>query len=249
LQNDFNETLKIKSIGKTIYNKSIHLIKFRNNLSANEGGILFTGMHHAREPVSGLMNINLILRILHEYYHNKNSYIKELIKSRNIYFIPIINVDGFIRNNEIYESTKKFGMARKNRRISHQCMEYINYYLIISEMDGVDLNRNYGYKFAHDNSGSSNLLCNEDYRGEKAFSEPETQAMKEFIEKHTNNIKVALNYHSFGNLLITPFNYETKENSNLEKNFPRYFRLYKEFSSEGGFPPLDLLGNGQQTIG
>lgn len=40
--------------------------------------------------------------------------------------------------------------------------------------DGVDLNRNYGSYWGVDNQGSSPSKCAEDYRGEFAFSEPET---------------------------------------------------------------------------
>ena len=43
---------------------------------------------------------------------------------------------------------------------------------------GTDLNRNYGFKFALDNDGSSPFACDETYRGSEAFSEPETQAVK-----------------------------------------------------------------------
>ena len=39
---------------------------------------------------------------------------------------------------------------------------------------GVDLNRNYGYKFGVTETGSSRDPCAEDYRGPYAFSEPET---------------------------------------------------------------------------
>ena len=44
-----------------------------------------------------------------------------------------------------------------------------------TENDGVDLNRNFGYKYAYDNTGSSSRGCSEEYRGTGAFSEPETQ--------------------------------------------------------------------------
>lgn len=53
---------------------------------------------------------------------------------------------------------------------------------------GVDLNRNYPYKFAMNNIGSSQEPCEEIYRGEKALSEPETQAFAAFIEKHKNSL-------------------------------------------------------------
>jgi carboxypeptidase T len=39
---------------------------------------------------------------------------------------------------------------------------------------GVDLNRNYGFKFGYDDDGSSSNPCAQDYRGAYAFSEPET---------------------------------------------------------------------------
>lgn len=50
-------------------------------------------------------------------------------------------------------------------------------------MQGVDLNRNYGYKFGSTyDKGSSSDPCGEDYRGPYAFSEPETQAIRNLVE-------------------------------------------------------------------
>lgn len=63
----------------------------------------------------------------------------------------------------------------------------------------MDLNRNYDYKWGLDNEGSSANKCQEDYRGPYPFSEPETQAIKEFVESKPA-IKIAVNFHSWGNL-------------------------------------------------
>lgn len=71
---------------------------------------------------------------------------------------------------------------------------------------GVDLNRNYGYEWGVDDTGSSGLPCEEDYRGKSAFSEPETQGIRDFVVAHPN-LKIALNFHAWGNLLVVPFNY------------------------------------------
>ena len=101
-------------------------------------------------------------------------------------------------------------MARKNRREikTKKCRD---------EDIGVDLNRNYDYDFAKDNEGSSNDPCQEDYRGEKPFSEPETKAIKDFVDSHPN-IKIVYNYHTWGNLIITPFNcLKKKDSENLLK--------------------------------
>lgn len=46
---------------------------------------------------------------------------------------------------------------------------------------GVDLNRNSSFKWAYDNSGSSPTACAETYRGPTAASEPETQAIQNYV--------------------------------------------------------------------
>ena len=108
---------------------------------------LLKGMHHSREPVSFLMNLNILFKILYDYTRNNNSVI-ELINTRSLYFIPVVNVDGFIENANRFDVKNKFANIRKNRRSSpifDQCKP--------SEK-GVDLNRNYDYKFAYDEVGN-----------------------------------------------------------------------------------------------
>ena len=46
---------------------------------------------------------------------------------------------------------------------------------------GVDLNRNYGFRFGFDDKGSSPDPCSEYYRGSAPFSEPETKAIRDFV--------------------------------------------------------------------
>jgi len=61
-------------------------------------------------------------------------------------------------------------MIRKNQR---------NFDICKNQDDiGVDLNRNYGYKWGYNNDGSSDDLCDESYRGSAPFSEPETAAIR-----------------------------------------------------------------------
>lgn len=46
---------------------------------------------------------------------------------------------------------------------------------------GVDLNRNSSFKWKYDDSGSSSTPCAETYRGPTAASEPETQAIQDYV--------------------------------------------------------------------
>jgi hypothetical protein len=107
-----------------------------------------------------------------------------------LFFIPIINPDGYQYN--IQTNPNGGGMWRKNRRNNGGSY-------------GVDLNRNYGYKWGLDNNGSSPTPSDETYRGPSAFSEPETNNIRQFAENH--DFKIALNYHSYSNLLLYPWGY------------------------------------------
>ena len=61
--------------------------------------------------------------------------------------------------------------------------------------------------------GSSGNPCDDTYRGKEPFSEPATRQIKNFLEKteEGRSVKIALNFHSFGNMLLYPFAYIHKE--------------------------------------
>jgi hypothetical protein len=101
---------------------------------------------------------------------------------------------------------------------------------------GVDLNRNYGYKFASSDIGSSNDPCDEAYRGPYPFSEPETQAIKKFVEDHNDTLIYAINFHAYGNLFIFPFNFDTVQNHELYQKFPKQAEVYAELANDPHMP-------------
>ena len=242
---NYSDYLTVSSIGKTSLGNDIPLISMKSPLIDkeqinNKSGMLFNGMHHGREPVSMMMNIYLILHLL----SLPKEYLHLILSFTNIYFIPIINIDTYKYNSEMYFKTRDIRkmMARKNRREikTKKCRD---------EDIGVDLNRNYDYDFAKDNEGSSNDPCQEDYRGEKPFSEPETKAIKDFVDSHPN-IKIVYNYHTWGNLIITPFNCLKKKDSEnlLKTKYPLHYNIYEDFKNEAQFPINFLFGNADKTI-
>jgi len=70
---------------------------------------------------------------------------------------------------------------------------------------GVDLNRNYGYKWGTSNNGSSPDPTSEIYRGLQAFSEPETKAIRDFFLK--KYFQGMITYHSFSQSIMYPWGY------------------------------------------
>lgn len=227
-----NNTNNINNTSNNSTNETI-----MNNPLYNKSGIFFNGMHHGKEPVSMMMNIYLILHLL----SLPKEYLHLFLSSTSIYFLPVVNIDAFKYNTLNYKDNQ-FSSVRKNRRVHKNTTCSI-------DRIGVDLNRNYDLAFGYDNDGSSGKPCIEDYRGEYPFSEPETNNIKNFVDSHPN-IKISFNYHTYGNLIITPFNY-LKHNASLKiikEEYPLHYKMYEDFRKEAKFPVNFLFGNADNTI-
>lgn len=176
---------------QSIEGRNIWYVKISDNpgQDENETEILYTALHHAREPES-LSQLIYYMWYLLENYATDNE-IKGLIDNTEMFFMPCLNPDGYVFNQT--NSPSGGGMWRKNRRVN------------ANNSFGVDLNRNYGLNWGFDNFGSSPNSNSDTYRGASAFSEPETQAVRNFC--NGRQIKAALNAHSFGNYLIYPWGY------------------------------------------
>lgn len=180
-----------QAVGYSVLNEPIYYVKISDNPNVNEEEpqILYTGMHHAREPI-GMQHLLYYMYYLLENYET-NPEVKYLVDNTEMYFIPIINTDGYYYNETT--SPSGGGMWRKNRADNG------------GGSYGVDINRNYGYMWGYDNNGSSPYPDDETYRGTEAFSEPETQAIRDFCNSH--NFKIAINYHSVSGMLLYAWGY------------------------------------------
>ena len=214
-------------IGKTNENRDIYAVKISDNPESDEDEpeAMFTALHHAREPESMMQMIYFMWHLLENYETDPE--IKFLVDNREIYFIPVVNPDGYFYN----ESTNPSGggMWRKNRRENGDGTY------------GVDLNRNYGpYEYWNSPNGGSSVNPSSDtYRGTAPFSEPETQAIKNFLAEH--NIKNCLNYHTYSDLLIYPYGALGKEtpDSLIFRDFAKDMTQYNGY----------VYGTDDQTVG
>jgi hypothetical protein len=176
----------------SIEGRPIYYVKISDNpnVDENEPEILYTSLHHAREPMSLTQLIFFMWYILENY--NTDNDIKYLVDNAELYFIPCLNPDGYEYNYST--NPNGGGMFRKNRRLN------------ADNSFGVDLNRNYGYMWGFDNMGSSPTPSAQTYRGTGPFSEPETQAIRGFC--NSRQFLNALNAHSYSNLMIYPWGYQ-----------------------------------------
>ena len=179
---------------QTIEGRDVYCVRISNtpDQNTNKPKIQYNSLTHAREPM-GMQQMMFFMWYLLENY-TTNEEVKYLVDNLELYFIPVMNPDGFMYN--YITDPAGGGMWRKNRR-NNGSGEY-----------GVDLNRNFGYKWGYDNYGSSPDPWSETYRGPSAFSEFETQDFREFcVDK---KFKFAYNYHTYANETLYPWCYVTE---------------------------------------
>jgi carboxypeptidase T len=193
------------------------------NVDESESEVLYSAVHHAREPASLSQLIFYMWYLLENY--STNADVKFLVDNTELFFVPCVNPDGYIYNYTTNPGGG--GMWRKNRRNNG------------GGTFGVDINRNYGYNWGYDNTGSSPTPSSDTYRGTAAFSEPETQAMKNFC--NGRQFKVALNAHTYSNLLIYPWGYLPSYYTPDSATFVNWGVLMCETSRF-------LYGTGDQTV-
>ena len=176
-------------IGNSLENRPIHFVRISNdpNTDQDKPEVLYSAVHHAREPASMSQLIFYMWWLLDNYGIDPEA--TYLVDHREQYFVPCLNPDGYVYNQNTDPGGG--GMWRKNRRDNGD------------GTFGVDLNRNYGWLWGLDDLGSSPNGGSETYRGAEPFSEPETQAMRDFCNAHA--FRAALNYHAFGDMVIHPW--------------------------------------------
>lgn len=70
---------------------------------------------------------------------------------------------------------------------------------------GTDANRNFDFHWSE--IGASSNPCSETFRGEKAFSEPETIALRDLMHSLSSDCKFYLTLHSYGQYMLYPWGY------------------------------------------
>ncbi|MCF6350616.1 MAG: immune inhibitor A [Flavobacteriaceae bacterium] len=193
MQNLFPNLITVKSpIGNftTFEGRSIHWVKISDNptIDEDEPEMLFTAIHHAREPASMQQLIFYMWYLLENYATNNE--IKAIVDHTEQFFIPIINVDGYRHNQTT--NPNGGGFWRKNRRNNGD------------GSFGVDNNRNYSYHWGE--LGASPDPFSDVYHGVSSFSETENQAIKWFTEQH--HFEICLNNHTHGGWLLYPFGWD-----------------------------------------
>ena len=206
-------------------NRPIYHVKISDNPNSNEAGepnILYTAIHHAREPMSMSETIFYMWYLLENY--GSNDEVTYLVNNTQMFFVPCINPDGYVYNETT--NPNGGGMWRKNRRNNG------------GGVYGVDLNRNYSYGWG--TTGTSNNPSNDTYCGTSAFSEPESQAMRWLVQNY--DFELAFNAHTYGEDILFPIGTTNNEFADHHDYFQAYcdhmveYNGYNAMKSSGLYP-------------
>jgi len=189
--------VQVFSIGKSYQGRELWAAKISDNVATdeNEPEVLFDALHHAREHFT----VEQALYLLHLLADNygKDSTITNLVNTREVYIIFMVNPDGGEYDLTCGGSHAPYCAWRKNRQPNCSGCQA-----------GTDLNRNYDYRWGCC-GGSSGSTSSETYRGPKAFSAPETRAMRDFVNSRVKNgiqqIRAHITFHTNGQLILWPY--------------------------------------------
>ena len=223
--------ITIESIGKTWENRDIMLATVSLNVynAHLKPALLYTGTIHAREWIGNELAVAFIDYLLKN--HSLNPQVLQALTKNTLYIVPCLNPDGF------EYSRTHFSFWRKNRR-DNKDGTY-----------GVDLNRNFSIGYTKSTNTASNV-----YSGPHPCSEPETKAIKQFVDTH-DNITIALDYHSQGNVFFPAhkFNHEQEiDGTDLNTlcanmNFEIQKVTNRKYGINRGKPPTKLIsGSGRE---
>ncbi|MFR9776420.1 M14 family zinc carboxypeptidase [Micromonospora sp. MS34] len=186
----FPTLTKIETIGRTVQGQPILAVKVTKNARSLPDGkrpsVLYASAQHAREWITPEMTRRLLHHVLDNYGSDRE--ITRLLDTTELWFLPVANPDG-------YDHTFTPGnrLWRKNLRDNDGDGQ-------ITGTDGVDLNRNFDFKWGYDDEGSSPEPASETYRGTGPSSEPETRALDALFKRV--GFEFFVNYHSAAQLLL-----------------------------------------------
>ncbi len=172
------DRVALQAIGGSIDGRPLWALRIGGHRSGATR-MLVDGTQHAREWLAAMATTCVADRLVRDY--DTDPAIRDFVDRTELWVVPVVNPDGY----QYTWSTDRYW--RKNRH----------------GRSGVDLNRN--FSVAWGGSGSSGNQFSETYRGEYAFSEPETIALRDLVARE--GITLHIDFHTYSQLVLFPWGY------------------------------------------
>jgi carboxypeptidase T len=178
---------ELQEIGRSLENRPMWALRIGERRGSARK-MLFMGCHHAREWISVEVPYLMAQELLQQ---SSTAPIANWLRTGEIWIAPLVNPDGH-EFTRLAPDDPDHRLWRKNRRPNPD------------GSIGVDLNRNYGYMWGVlDVQTSSHVPSDETYIGPRAFSEPESQAVRNLIARE--RFIGLITYHSYSQLILYPW--------------------------------------------
>jgi hypothetical protein len=220
-------------IGPSFQNRWLFGVRISDNPTVDEPEpeLFINGATHGREPLGTHACVRFATLLCQNY--GTDSLVNWLVRNREFYIIPVMNPDGYVYNSDSGGSSSNW---RKNRRGP------------VPPSIGIDLNRNYGYKWGYDNSGSSPTPSAETYRGPSRFSEVETRAVRSLLGTH--KFRTCQDFHTYGRYNLYAWGYINSpmpQDSLVLKEMGDTFRVNNGYTQTGPIYRTIYPTNGGST--
>lgn len=182
-------------IGKSVLGQPIMAYKVTKDARSVRDGarpaVLYNAVQHAREWIAAEVERRLFAYVVGHKGDNGGQGIKQLLRERELWFVPIVNPDGY----DYTFVSPETRLWRKNLRDNDKDGQ-------ITNLDGVDPNRNWPVKWNYDLEGASDDPSTETFHGTGPASEPEVSSLRK-LEKRIG-FKFQIDFHSFAKLILYP---------------------------------------------
>ena len=195
---DYPQLATLHELGTTWQGRKILGLRITSHVKKDreKPAFLFVAAHHASELLSTEMVLDTINRLTSEYATDPE--VRRWVDNYEIWCVPLANPDGL---NKFFHVNCG---GRKNGRDSNQNGR-------IDLAEGVDLNRNYPYRWhSLGEKGSSGDPRHGRYRGPSAGSEPETKAIMRLADRE--RFVMLITYHTAGTRVLVPYTIDKARN-------------------------------------
>ena len=205
---------------RTWENRVSHAVRVRAGDNTNRVGVLFTGSMHAREWGGSDICMTFLVNLINTYrasselnYGGKSftaAQVRTILENLDLFVFPDVNPDGknYSQTYDPNSGTLQGFWWRKNRNPNTA---------VSPSKQGVDLNRNFDFLWAS-GIGTSSSPSSFTYKGEGAFSEPETRNVRYLFDTYPN-IGYFVDVHSYGGLILYTWGDDNNQTTDPGQNF------------------------------
>ncbi len=189
----------VRELGRSHGGRPVLALKISDAVERDEDepAVLLNGAHHGSELMSIEYTLDVVQQLLEGYAADPA--VRRRVDGLEVWCVPLVNPDG---NHHYMHRSRAAG--RKNGRDNDGDGALMVW-------DGVDLNRNYPFRWGSlGELGSRSLPADARYRGPGPASEPEVQAIVRLAGER--RFAAAISFHTLATAVLSPYTIDGAQN-------------------------------------